>query len=371
MFKFINKSKDVGEKFKELASYFYPFAKEQLGFQEDPTVELAHDDDNSQNPLGSTAYYDPNAQKVVIFTSGRHLKDILRSFSHELVHHGQNCRGEFRGGIKTEEGYAQNDKYLREMEKEAYLKGNMIFRDWEDSYKTKKGVQHMNESKFKKAIDPEYDIEAVAHKRSVSREKFAERMGIKFDLTRLSESYELEEEEVQEDIEGDTQEEETTNLEKSTQTPLMESYGHFRDAMRPATTDFSKSVYKLAHTISGDENHLLEDLANYLMKGDGVHSENFSQLAERFDLSVEESDDGEFSFKSLKTNERMTFHASELEWGGYTTRQETLFESNEKAKRALTSDDISYINKRRSVVNEERLRKFGKFGKFDLDKLKG
>tara|TARA_Y100000592_G_C5277800_1_gene224865 strand:- start:65 stop:601 length:537 start_codon:yes stop_codon:yes gene_type:complete len=34
------------------------------------------------------------------------------------------------------DGYAQKNPHLRNMEKEAYLKGNMCFRDWEDSYKT-------------------------------------------------------------------------------------------------------------------------------------------------------------------------------------------------------------------------------------------
>jgi hypothetical protein len=41
----------------------------------------------------------------------------------------------------TPDGYAQSDKRLRRKEKEAYLFGNMLFRDFEDNYKTKhKGV---------------------------------------------------------------------------------------------------------------------------------------------------------------------------------------------------------------------------------------
>jgi hypothetical protein len=61
----------------------------------------------------------------------------MRSLSHELVHHSQNCRGDFDGGIATVDGYAQEDGHLREMEREAYETGNMIFRDWEDNYKSK------------------------------------------------------------------------------------------------------------------------------------------------------------------------------------------------------------------------------------------
>ena len=33
------------------------------------------------------------------------------------------------------EGYAQTDDHLRKMEEDAYLRGNMTFRDWEDNYK--------------------------------------------------------------------------------------------------------------------------------------------------------------------------------------------------------------------------------------------
>ena len=35
-------------------------------------------------------------------------------------------------------GYAQKNKDLRQSEKEAYLKGNMCFRDWEDGLKQSK-----------------------------------------------------------------------------------------------------------------------------------------------------------------------------------------------------------------------------------------
>ena len=33
------------------------------------------------------------------------------------------------------EGYAQKNEHLREMEKEAYLEGNLALRDWEDGHK--------------------------------------------------------------------------------------------------------------------------------------------------------------------------------------------------------------------------------------------
>jgi hypothetical protein len=70
--------------------------------------------------------------------------------SHELVHHSQNCRGEFDGGIETAEGYAQNDPHLSEMEDEAYLLGNRLIRDYEDGKKTKN--ERLYEALVKKFI---------------------------------------------------------------------------------------------------------------------------------------------------------------------------------------------------------------------------
>jgi hypothetical protein len=87
--------------------------------------------------LGKTAHYDPTSSEITIYVDGRHPKDIMRSFSHELVHHNQNEKGMFKNTMgESGEGYAQSNPHLRKMEKEAYLKGNMCFRDWEDGYKS-------------------------------------------------------------------------------------------------------------------------------------------------------------------------------------------------------------------------------------------
>jgi len=113
----------------------YESCKEKLGFKPDAKIVILTNEENSNNPLGKTAYYDPASHKIGLYTQGRHVKDIMRSLSHELVHHAQNCRGEFAGGLATVDGYAQEDGQLREMEREAYETGNLIFRDWEDNYK--------------------------------------------------------------------------------------------------------------------------------------------------------------------------------------------------------------------------------------------
>ena len=123
---------------EQLVSDFFPYSQEQLGFDQDATIVFQSDEDNSGKMLGKTAYYDPARMEVVLYVDGRHPKDIMRSLSHELVHHAQNCRGDFSTNEETPEGYAQTDPHLRKMEREAYTKGNLIFRDYEDLIKTGK-----------------------------------------------------------------------------------------------------------------------------------------------------------------------------------------------------------------------------------------
>ena len=117
---------------------FFPYSQKKLGFDKPVDIIFQSDEDNADKMLGKTAYYDPTSLQVVLYTDGRHPKDIMRSLSHELVHHAQNCRGDFTGDNETYEGYAQSDPHLRQMEREAYTKGNLIFRDFEDLIKTGK-----------------------------------------------------------------------------------------------------------------------------------------------------------------------------------------------------------------------------------------
>ena len=96
-----------------------------------PRVEFVNDDvENAENLLGKTAYYDPQENVIVLYTLGRHPKDILRSFAHEMIHHIQNLEGRL-GNITTTN--TNEDDYLDQIEREAYEHGNMTFRNWTDS----------------------------------------------------------------------------------------------------------------------------------------------------------------------------------------------------------------------------------------------
>jgi hypothetical protein len=96
-----------------------------------PTLELVDGDtENASDFFGKTAYYDPNTQTIVLYTEGRHPKDIARSYAHEMVHHTQFL--EDRLGNITTTNTTEDDE-LDQIEREAYLNGNMTFRNWTDS----------------------------------------------------------------------------------------------------------------------------------------------------------------------------------------------------------------------------------------------
>ena len=102
-----------------------------------PEVKIRRDIAESEQFFGRTAYYDPNDKEVVLYTQGRHPKDVMRSFTHEMVHHIQNLEGRL-GQIETSD--TNKSDALLELEKEAYLVGNITFRNWEDKTKNGYGI---------------------------------------------------------------------------------------------------------------------------------------------------------------------------------------------------------------------------------------
>jgi nicotinamide mononucleotide adenylyltransferase len=104
-----------------------------MNIQPLPKIKVIKDDEeNASDLLGKTAYYNPSEKSITLYTMDRHPKDILRSFAHEMVHHEQNLEGRINN-INTTNTNEGGD--LPEIEKEAYEKGNMMLRNWEDSIK--------------------------------------------------------------------------------------------------------------------------------------------------------------------------------------------------------------------------------------------
>ena len=119
---------DVMEKIAQLTNHMID---KGMNIEPLPTMEFIDgDSENAKDFFGKTAYYDPNRQHIVLYTEGRHPKDIVRSYAHEMIHHIQHLEdrlGDVSGTDTT------SDEHLTKLEKEANLRGTMTFRNWTDS----------------------------------------------------------------------------------------------------------------------------------------------------------------------------------------------------------------------------------------------
>jgi hypothetical protein len=123
-----SKDIDIKEKILELTKHM--LAK-GMNIQPLPKVKFINgDSENAREFLGKTAYYNPEIQTIVLYTEGRHPKDIVRSFSHEMIHHIQNLEDRL-GDVSTSN--TMEDDNIDKLEQEANLKGTMTFRNWTDS----------------------------------------------------------------------------------------------------------------------------------------------------------------------------------------------------------------------------------------------
>jgi len=87
----------------------------------------------------TTGYYDNEKDEIVLFVNGRHPKDVLRTFAHELIHWNQRRKGI----LNDDDGKTTSldDKRLEKLEAEAYEKGNIGFRKWTEYYQRKMGKE--------------------------------------------------------------------------------------------------------------------------------------------------------------------------------------------------------------------------------------
>ena len=114
-YRVVNRSDIDMDSFRPLLKSFLPFAREKMNFDRPVTIFFVSDADNADKMLGRTAQYDPEKDSVSVFTDKRHPKDILRSLSHELVHHAQNCRGDLEQQSNLGPNYFQHDNHMKEM----------------------------------------------------------------------------------------------------------------------------------------------------------------------------------------------------------------------------------------------------------------
>lgn len=154
LFKIKNKADIDLDKYQDIMDSLLPYVAKHLNIDRPVTINFVTDKNNAKNALGKTGYYHPEEDAVYVYCDDRHIKDILRSMCHELVHHMQNCRGDFEKHHAEGTGYALKDRFLWNRELEAYLEGNKLFRRWEDLYKTRTGkLNERNEKLYNKLMN--------------------------------------------------------------------------------------------------------------------------------------------------------------------------------------------------------------------------
>ena len=129
-----------------IASLTKYFMDNEMALKPLPKIELVHNDiENGMDVLGKTAYYVPATNDIVLFTYGRHPKDILRSYAHELVHVHQKNENRLENYGTTN---VNQDDHLEQIEREAYETGNILFRSWTDSLNKQELKELLTEGKY-------------------------------------------------------------------------------------------------------------------------------------------------------------------------------------------------------------------------------
>lgn len=64
--------------------------------------------DKKKHGIKTTAYFNPNNNKICVLGLSRHVLDICRSIAHEMVHMMQNEMGLIKGPIKDVGGFHED-----------------------------------------------------------------------------------------------------------------------------------------------------------------------------------------------------------------------------------------------------------------------
>ena len=142
----LRESKETGKKvdYKKYIKSLIDFMREQH-LRIDPLPKIELNPEEQDGIFIKTGYYSPDEKRVVVFTYGRALKDVLRTVAHEFIHHMQNLQNPDKDWGSG--GDLEADRKLRGIEGEAFLLGNIIFREWTEKMKKTK---ELNESKKRK-----------------------------------------------------------------------------------------------------------------------------------------------------------------------------------------------------------------------------
>ena len=107
-----------------------------------PSIQLVDSStvkNSKSDLLISTGGYIPALNSIVLYIDNRHIKDILRSYCHELVHHNQNLENsDYLKRVLGRLDDLVDNAQLEEIEGDAYLRGNLLFRKFTEWFKRQK-----------------------------------------------------------------------------------------------------------------------------------------------------------------------------------------------------------------------------------------
>lgn len=121
--------------FLEYADDVISFFKENGIDLGEKTPEISFDASPASrfDVFAPTGHYNFANDEITLRTDNRHAKDIMRTLCHELVHAWQ-YRRDPEGYMKFDKtGNLKDNAELLEYEREAYERGNVLFRMWTEA----------------------------------------------------------------------------------------------------------------------------------------------------------------------------------------------------------------------------------------------
>lgn len=137
---------------EEEISKLLAYMRESGEFSGDaPRLVLIKDDvENARKISGASAFYNPEDKSITLYSEGRHARDLICSYLHELTHYKQDLEGRLNN-ITTDN--ITEDENLAELEREAYEFSGMMFRKYKDSKKPKQIQEPLQEVKDKYGLN--------------------------------------------------------------------------------------------------------------------------------------------------------------------------------------------------------------------------
>ena len=101
-----------------------------------PYPKVVFKESNDPNDITSpTGHYSSADNTLVLYCNGRAPKDVLNTTSHELWHKHQDVKGKLDKSKlgNTTTNYTNGTDYLKEIEEDAYVNGNIMRRKYTES----------------------------------------------------------------------------------------------------------------------------------------------------------------------------------------------------------------------------------------------